>query len=51
MKGLFINILNKQGYKNDLFFSWLINERKYIDPNIFKANENKKEELVPMKEL
>ena len=47
MKGLFINILTKLGYKNDLFFSWLTNEKKYIDPNMLKVNENKKRRVSP----
>ena len=47
MKGLFINILTKLGYKNDLFFSWLINEKKYIDPNMLKANQNKTRRVSP----
>ena len=42
MKGLFINILTKLGFKNDLFFSWLIKEKKYIDPNMLKINQNKR---------
>ena len=47
MKGLFINILTKIGYKNDLFFSWLINEKNYIDHIIMKAYKNKKRRVSP----
>ena len=35
MKGLFINILTKLWYKNDLFLSWLIKKTKNINALIF----------------
>ena len=50
MKGLFVNILNKLGYKNDFFFSWLINE-KYIDPIILKEKDNKKRRSSPQQRI
>ena len=51
MKGLFISILNKLGFKNDLFFSWLIKEKKNIDPNILKVNGNKLRKVSPHEKI
>ena len=51
MKGLFINVLDKLGFKNDLFFSWLVNDKKNIDPNILKANEYKKKRVSPQEKI
>ena len=53
IKGLFMNVLNKIGFKNDLNFSWLTKkEEKYsLDLNILKVCKKKKRKISPQSKI
>ena len=49
IKGLFMNVLNKLGFKNDLNFSWLtkVEENNSFNPNKLNIYQNKKRKMSP----
>ena len=49
IKGLFVNVLNREGFKNDLNFSWLTKEEEQNPYNLnkLKVYQNKKRKMSP----